>query len=662
MNSPHSAGNRPSRRDLIRMAGGGLLVTTSLSGCSFFSTDPTSTGKDNGGTKKGPNPKEAPALAEQVKSGKLPKLSDRIPKNPLVLQPNEGVGKYGGTWRLALLNKNDNSWLGRTMGGENLLRWDIPWEKETEPLPNIAESVTPSSDGKVFTIKLRDGMKWSNGDPFDADDLLFAFNDVMLDPDITPVTPDFILSDTTPATIKKVDQTTVEITFAKPNGLFIRRCAMGQALTTSPRKYMSQFHKKYNKDVDKLAKQEKQTDWIALFLAKADNWANPKKPTLNPWMTINALGDSGKLTAVRNPYFWKVDPDGSQLPYLDRLVYDIISDAQVILLKGQNGELDFTTRHITNLANKPVLASGREKGKYHFVDLRNTVMNDMILAFNLNDKDPVLRKIFQNKDFRVGMSYAINRPEMINAVWQRQGEPYQAAPVPESEFYDEEFAKQYTEYDVAKANDHLDKAGLTKKDGDGFRLRPDGKKLTFQIEVASPAFLPFWPDAANFVSQYWKKVGVDVSVKNEDRSLFYERKDANGAHCTVWQGDGGGRGGEILEPRWYFPYSNESNYAQLWRTYFQTRGKDGEKPPPETLKQMQLYWQLTDEPDAEKQKDLYKQILQISKEQFYAIGTVRIPKTFAIVKNNFHGVPKVIPEAPVYNTPYPIQPAQFWIG
>lgn len=661
MNSPHSAGKRPTRRDLIRMAGGGLLVTTSLSGCSFFSTDPTS-GQGDNKKEKGAKPKEAPSLTEQVKAGKLPKLEDRLPKNPLVLQPNEKIGQYGGTWRLALLNANDASWLGRTMGGENLLRWDIPWEDEYHPLPNVAEKVDQSADGRVYTIHLREGMKWSDGEPYNADDIMFAFDDFMLDPDLNPVTPDLILSDTTPAKAKKIDDVTVEITFPKPNGLFMRRLAQADQFTTTPQHYLKQFHKKYNKDVESLVKKEKQADWMALFGSKRDSWANSEKPTLNPWKTKNDLGESGRLVAERNPYYWKVDPDGSQLPYIDRLNYDIISDAQVILLKGQNGELDFTTRHITNLANKPVLAANREKSGYHFVDLRNTVMNDFILPFNLNHKDPVLRKIFQTKDFRIGMSHAINREEMIDAVWQRQGEPYQAAPVPESEFYDEEFAKQYTEYDVALANEFLDKAGLSKKGADGFRLRPDGKKLAFNIEVANPAFLPFWPDAAQMVADYWKAVGVDAKVQTQDRSLFYTRKDANESFCPIWQGDGGGRSGEMLECRWYFPFTNESNYAQLWRTYFQSKGKEGEKPPAPTMKQFELYWELTRTADVDKQKDLFRQILQIAKEQFYVIGTVRIPKTFAIVKNNFHGVPKVIPEAPVYNTPYPVQPAQFWIG
>ncbi|WP_020577496.1 ABC transporter substrate-binding protein [Actinopolymorpha alba] len=660
MTPPHDH-VRPSRRDLL-LWGGGTLAAASLTSCSFLSTDPSTekAGAPRSAAAKG---KEAPSLAKLAADGKLPKLEERLPKNPVVLQPTEKIGTYGGTWRCALLNASDTPWLGRTLGGENLFRWDPEWNDDQKGLPNVAEKVEASADGRVFTITLREGLKWSDGEPFTADDVVFSVNDVAFNEEINPVTPYVLLSDDERATIKKLDDYTVEFTFSKPTGLFMARLATEGRFTNTPLHYLKQFHKKYNPDVEKLAKQEKYPLWKDLYGAKADGWANADKPTLNPWKIVEPLGKGNRVVAERNPYYWKTDPDGSQLPYLDRVTYDVISEPQVILLKATNGELDFTTRHINSLLNKPVLARDREKGKYHFIDLRNTLMNDMVVALNLNHKNPVLRKIFQNKDFRIGLSHAINREEMIKSIWQRQGEPWQAAPAADSEFYDEEFAKQYIEYDVAKANEYLDKAGLTQKDGEGFRLRPDGKRLTFQVEVASPSPVPFWVDGTNAVCEYWKKVGVDAKVKNEDRSLFYERKDdANEHDATVWSGDGGLKG-EMLECRWYFPFSNESNYAELWRKYFESRGTnpDGEKPPPETLKQMEIYWQLLKTPDAEARKELFRQILQISKEQFYAMGVVRVAKTYGIVKNNFRNVPKVIPEAPVFNTPYPVQPAQFFI-
>jgi peptide/nickel transport system substrate-binding protein len=454
---------------------------------------------------------------------------------------------------------------------------------------------------------------------------------------------------------------TVKITFPKPNGFFYKMLGNQTHLIASPKHYMEQFHKKFNPDVEELAKQEDHAAWTDLFFAKADVWGNPDVPRLHPWKVMNPLGKGTRVTLERNPYYWKTDPDGSQLPYIDKVIYDLNTDAQVILLKATNGELSMSTRHINTLPNKPVLAKGRAEGDYHFIRLENTLMNDMVISLNLTHKDPVKRKIFQNKDFRIGLSHAINRPEMIKATWQRQGVPWQAAPDDRSEFYDEEFATQYTEYDVDLANESLDKAGLTEKDGDGFRLRPDGKRLFIQIDVASPALVPFWVDGATQVAQFWKAVGVDTAVKSEDRSLFYERKDANQADCTVWTGDGGLKC-EMVECRWWFPYTNESNYAPLWQTYFNSRGADGEKPPPETLKQMELYWEMVKTPDEAGQKDLFRQILQIATEQFYAIGTVRIPESYGIVKNNLHNIPGIFPESHVWACPANTNPEQWYFS
>jgi peptide/nickel transport system substrate-binding protein len=268
-------------------------------------------------------------------------------------------------------------------------------------------------------------------------------------------------------------------------------------------------------------------------------------------------------------------------------------------------------------------------------------MNQMIIAFNLNHTDPVMRKIFQDKNFRIGMSYAINRKEIIDLVYVSQGEPWQAAPRKETPWYNETLAKQYTEYDVAKANEALDKV-LPQKDGEGFRLRPDGKRLSFQVEVQSVS--KEWQDAMNLISGYWKKVGIDGQVKVEDRSLLYTRKDANQHDAVVWGGDGGLKDG-LIEARWYFPFSNESNYAEAWMTYFRNPSGAGaqtkpEEPPADVKKQMDLYNQIIGTGDEAKQIDLMKQIMAIAVDQFYAIGTVLPPNGYGIVKNNVGNVPK----------------------
>ncbi|NYH92327.1 ABC-type transport system substrate-binding protein [Actinopolymorpha rutila] len=400
---------------------------TSTSACDLLSTDPTARkgGGKEGQDSSGTSAKEAPGLAQQVMEGKLPPLADRIPKIPLVVRPVERTGSYGGTWRSALLGPSDTAWLGRTVGYEALLRWDSGW---TKAVPDIAESFQVSPDAREFTFRLRAGMRWSDGKPFTAADVVFAV-DVLSDPVLYPAgLPLYLTTGKGPAKASRVDDQTVRLSFPEPSGLLIDNLAFQGALTAMPRHYLQRFHRKSNPEVAALAKKEKFQDWVAMFLSRADHWANSDLPTLCAWKVVNPVGEGGRVIVERNPYYWKTDPEGRQLPYLDRVVFDVIADASVILLKATNGEFDMHTRHVNTSPNKPVLARGRGKGHFHFVDVEPCFENQMVIALNLTHEDPELRKVFQNRDFRIGLSYAINRPELVNAVFQRQGRAWQAAP------------------------------------------------------------------------------------------------------------------------------------------------------------------------------------------------------------------------------------------
>jgi len=268
--------------------------------------------------------------------------------------------------------------------------------------------------------------------------------------------------------------------------------------------------------------------------------------------------------------------------------------------------------------------------------------------------------VFQNRDFRIGLSHAINRPELIKAVLQGQGTPWQAAPREESEFYDAELATQYTEFDLDRANDHLDRAGLTERDAAGFRLRPDGRRLRFAVEIPTPSLKDFWADAMTLVKGYWAEVGVDVDVKTEDRTLFYERKEANQHDAGVWQGDGGLQDA-IIDLRWYMPFDHESVFATPWAAWYTSGGTAGQEPPPAARRQMELYDQVCATTDKGERTRLFREILQIAKEEFWVIGTVNPDQGYGVVANSFHNVPASMPEAYLYPTPGPTKPEQYFI-
>jgi peptide/nickel transport system substrate-binding protein len=602
---------------------------------------------------------EAPELAQRVAAGELPPVEERLPPAPMVVPVVERIGQYGGAWRNALVGGGDNAWIIKIALNEHLVRWDPEW---TGVIPNVAESFKVSDDASQYTFHLREGIKWSDGQPFTADDIMFWWEDVYLNEELSPNAP------LNPLTVEKLDDYTVRFTFERPDGLFLQNTSApgGWMYTGYPRHYLEQFHIDYNPEgIDELIAAAGVETWVDLFNAKVGwnaRWENPELPTLNPWViTAPYDGSTTRVVAQRNPYYWKVDPEGNQLPYLDRINYDIFENAETLLLRALGGEIDMIARHINTLANRAVLFDGMERGGYSFFEAVPANMNTVIIALNLTHKDPVKREIFQNKEFRIGLSHAINRQEIIDIVYISQGQPWQAAPRPESPLYHEQLATQYLEYDVDLANEHLDNAGYAERDAQGYRLGPDGQRISFSVEVIS-ALRPDWADALELIQEYWREVGIDMQIRTMDRSLFYTRKDANEHDANVWAGDGG-MVDALLEPRWYVPTSGESNFAPAWARWFNPAvfiGTAAEEPPAATQRQMELYRQLqASPPDA--QADLMRQILDIAAEEFYVIGVSLPAPGYGIVRNNFHNVPASMPDAWLYPSPAPTNPEQYFI-
>ncbi|MCL6547654.1 MAG: ABC transporter substrate-binding protein [Alicyclobacillus sp.] len=591
--------------------------------------------------------KEAPALAELVKAGKLPPVEQRLPEKPLVVKPLEKVGQYGGTWRLGMTAGGDDPSFYRIFAYEPLVRWDTEWK---EILPNLAEKWKVNKDATEFTFYLRKGVKWSDGVPFTADDIMFWWEDVVLNKELSPSVPEWVTAGGKPATVTKVDDYTVKFTFAAPYGLFLQNVASanGRAMLNFPKHFAKGFHAKYvpKDQLDRMVKEGGYTSWTNMFIAKVSQpdgggygqFAVAGRPTLYAWMVEQPIGGSAtQVVFVRNPYYFKVDPEGKQYPYIDRLVYTIYQDVAAMLLKATNGEIDCQARHFNTLPNKAVLYDNQKRGDYTFIDLINASSNTIVLHLNLTHKDKVMREIFQNKNFRIGVSHAINRQEIIDTVFMGQGKPAQPAPLEDTPYYNKQLATQYIEYNVKKANEYLDKAGLAKRDASGMRLRPDGKPLSFVIEVAN-SFVEH-VDAGNLIAKYLKAVGINAECKPEDRALMYQRKEANDLDAMIWGGEGGY--GSIFDPRNFFPNGTESAYAVAWaKWYMGVRDETAEEPPAEVKKIMDAFKKVQTAPTIEGQIKAMKTFLQMSADYFFCIGVSTPPYGYGIVKNNMVNVPK----------------------
>lgn len=609
---------------------------------------------------------EAGTLKDKVAAGQLPPLKDRLPVNPLVIKPVEKVGKYGGDWNMALVGGGSLSMLFRYQTYEPLVRYTPDWTGVT---PNVAESFEGNADSTVYTIRLRKGMKWSDGHPYTTADVKFWYDTVLTDKRVAASGQGHWKTNGKPAKLEIVDEQTFKVIFESPNGLFalLTAWANNDHTTRCPKHYLEQYHIDYNPKADEAAKARGFDSWIAAFQSLSgfqnDNTFyqnSSKKPTLNAWMFTVAPGENTeRAIAVRNPYYWKVDTSGNQLPYMERIVYQMVADPQVLLLKTMQGEIDFMDQYIATPNNKVVLYDARQKGNFDFYTLTSTEANVMNFILNLNHNDEVKRKLFRMKDFRAALSLSLDRQMLIDAVLVGQGAPAQPSIKEGDPLYNEQLAKQYTEYDVAKANAMLDKI-VPKRDSQNFRLDEKGRRLTiiFEIDQSRSVFL----DLFQLVIPMFQAVGIDAQMRTMDRSLWETRvRMGRDFDATAHQFGANGGVAAMLDPRYYVPTDSNAMYAPAWQLwYLDPKNANAEEPPPETKAQLALYDKLKTLSDPAAQREVMKQILQGAADIFYVFGISQPPDGYGVVKNNIKNVTRVMPNSFGWPTPAPTMPEQFY--
>ncbi len=373
---------------------------------------------------------EAPMLAKRVKEGKLPPVDQRLPQEPLVIQPVEKIGKYGGIWHRAWMGRSDSPGPSR-INTERLIRFS---RDMTKVVPNLATSWEISNDGKTATFYIRKGMKWSDGEPITADDLVFWYEDMAMNKELSPSPPALLALKDSLGKFEKVDDYTVNLRYDYPHGLLINTLAGPRGHNiVHPKHYLSQFHINYvdKAKLEQMAKEAEFEHWFQLFYDKNDEWLNTERPSLSPWR-VTVAATENPFVMERNPYFWKVDPEGNQLPYIDKIYHALVQSPEIINFKAVAGELDMQFRHIL-YTNFTLLMENSEQGQYRVLKYLDDFETNMAICFNLNHQDPVMRKIIEDKRFRFAMSLAINRDEINDLAYLGLcGEPRQVVPVKDS--------------------------------------------------------------------------------------------------------------------------------------------------------------------------------------------------------------------------------------
>ncbi|MEM7797735.1 MAG: ABC transporter substrate-binding protein [Chloroflexota bacterium] len=586
---------------------------------------------------------EAPMLAEKVTAGELPAVEERLPAEPMVVEPLNGIGVYGGELAGPSTSPTCCGWDVLQMRLQKLFTIDTDLQTI---IPNVAKGIDISDDQTTFTIYLREGHKWSDGTPFTAEDFRFYFEDVIQNEELTALAPGHLLAgDNELALFEVIDETTVRFTFAEPKPTFILALAE-EVFNRSyrPAHYFKEFHIAYNPDADALAEENGFENWITHFNAKMQpyTWTwdmgsdlDPMAPTLNTFIYVSE--DSfGNKVYERNPYFFKVDTAGNQLPYTDSLRRILVEDLQVQDLKAIAGEYShFGWGTLNNVAT---YRENEEVGNYRTILTQYNRGNEYNLAFNLNHPDPEMREIFNDIRFRQAMSVAINRDEINELVYFGLATPSQAAPTPDSAFYEPWMTSYFAEFDPEAANALLDEMGLDQRDSDGFRLMPSGEVLFLNFQVSVPE--EAWAQIAELVTSYWNDVGVKTNLKQIEGGLYTEIRNAAEHDVAGWAYDVldfGEFASNLSNTR---PGFGSRAAAEQWESWLLTGGEAGEEPPQEVID----LWELGD--DFLGQPYGSDEYLRLGSEYYttvytnlYEIGTIQSPPQPLLFKNDLCNTP-----------------------
>ncbi len=590
---------------------------------------------------------EAPMLADLVKAGKLPPVDQRLPANPAVVEAAE-IGQYGGIWHRGTLGPSDFNGIARVIddalvifspdGGSTVMKY--------------AESVTSSPDFKTWTMKLRKGSKWSDGSPFTTDDIMFWYKDVLQNKDLMPSSPGWVKNvDSSLVDIKQVDDVTTQWTYKDAHTTFLFELAAADYGDKNipcflPSKFLKQFHSSYAKkeDLDKMVADAKLKTWQELFALKISPYDTPERPGMAAWVAAPGSRITDQIfKLVRNPYFVGVDKAGNQLPYFDGVDLKFFADANSLNLAAIAGELDQQERQI-QLANFPVLKENSQKNaKYNVYLWTSPGGGDADITLNQTyAKDPDLGKLMANKDFRIALSYAINRKQIQDSVFLGTGVIMQPVAKKGHPYYPgDDYVAKYTEFNQTLANQMLDKLGIDKKGSDGYRLYPSGKQVT--LEISSANVLASNPDIAQLIAKDWQKVGVNANVQIRERAAHFSLRESNDLQAEIWNQDTAG-----------FPFTGSTKYdvrqgiygnityGPLWYDWYRTSGKQGVEPPDYIKQLVQLVDHAKTVGPADQAKD-GQQIMKLWVDNMVEIGTVGLTATdqgVVVVSTKMHNVPQ----------------------
>jgi peptide/nickel transport system substrate-binding protein len=540
------------------------------------------------------------------------------PEEPAVVELADGPGRPGGDLR-TLIGASRDTRLLVVYGYARLVGYTESLELE----PDILKEVEVE-DGRIFTLRLRAGHRWSDGAPFTSEDFRYWWEDVANHEQLSPTGPprDLLIEDELPR-VEILDPLTVRYSWSLPNPFFLPALAGARPLFIySPAHYLKQFHEKYA-DPDALARMidaERLRDWAQLHGRRDEMYRfnNPDLPTLQPWV-LKTWPPATRFVAERNPYYYRIDTAGRQLPYLDRLLLEVV-DSRLIPVKTGAGETDLQARGLA-FKDYAFLKQSAARNRLRVLLWRTALGAHLALLPNLNAVDPVWREVLRDVRFRRALSLGLAREDINLTFYFGLAIGGNNSVLPQSPLYQETYRYAWADDDPAQANRLLDEMGLTRRDERGVRLLPDGRPMDLIIEV--PGENPEETDILELIHDFWLALGIKLIPRPVQRVVLRNRIFAGETLMTMWSGLENGIPSADMSPHEFAPTSQQQLQWPKWGQYYETSGQAGEPPDLEGAKELlELYnaWRLA--PTTAMRREIWDQILEIWSQQVYTIGIV----------------------------------------
>ena len=581
---------------------------------------------------------DSPALFKEVEAGRLPPVAERIPDEPSVApfaRADQRIGRHGGTLRMLMARPKDVR-LMVVYGYARLVRYN----HRLDLVPDILRKVDVE-DGRIFTLHLRRGHKWSDGVPFTTEDFRYYWEDVANDSTLSPTgPPDVLRAGGALPRFEVIDDYTVRFHWDTPNPGFLPALARARPpFIYRPAHYLKRFHARYfdREALNRMAKSQGSRNWAALH-NKLDNPYkndNPNLPSLQPWINTTK-GPSERFVFRRNPFFHRVDPQGRQLPYIDRVVMSIV-DSKIVPAKTGTGESDLQARYL-RFDNFTFLRKNAKQSGFAVHLWRIGKGAHMALYPNFNVKDPVWRKLLRDARFRRALSLAVHRREINRVLYYGQAVESQNTVLPGSPLHRPAYQKAWAAFDLGAANALLDELGLTQRNARNIRLLPDGRPLEIIVETAGESSEQ--ADVLQLVHDSWLKAGIKLHIKPSHRDVVRNRIYAGETVMSLFSGLENGLPTPDSSPIELAPMRQTQYQWPLWGQFMETGGKAGEMPDtPEALKLRALLADWQKAKTRARRAEIWHEMLALHADQIFTIGLIAGTLQPVVVGEKLQNVP-----------------------